>query len=136
MKQSCVSAFARVARVCALAAVAPGVGASSLLAQATGKIEGRVRDQAGAPIANAQVVIVGSAFSALTNPQGYYFINNVPSGTVAMRAAFIGYRAVRAEGVRVLGGQTITQDSRSRPRRCSSRTSRSRPRSRWCRATR
>jgi len=110
MKQSCVSAFARVARVCALAAVALGVGASSLLAQATGKIEGRVRDQAGAPIANAQVVIVGSAFSALTNPQGYYFINNVPSGTVAMRAAFIGYRAVRAEGVRVLGGQTITQD--------------------------
>src|SRR5688500_19906608 len=84
MKQSCVSAFARVARVCALAAVALGVGASSLLAQATGKIEGRVRDQAGAPIANAQVVIVGSAFSALTNPQGYYFINNVPSGTVAI----------------------------------------------------
>jgi hypothetical protein len=110
MKQSCVSAFARVARVCALAAVAMGVGASSLLAQATGKIEGRVRDQAGAPIANAQIVIVGSAFSALTNPQGYYFINNVPSGAVAMRAAFIGYRAVRAEGVRILGGQTITQD--------------------------
>lgn len=110
MKQSCVSAFARGARGFALAAVALGFGASSLLAQATGKIEGRVRDQAGAPIANAQVVIVGSAFSALTNPQGYYFINNVPAGTVTMRAAFIGYRAVRAEGIRVLGGQTITQD--------------------------
>src|SRR5687768_1526253 len=110
MKQSRVSAFARAARSGVLAAAALGIGASSLLAQATGKIEGRVRDQAGAPIANAQVAIVGSAFSALTNPQGYYFINNVPSGTVAMRAAFIGYRAVRAEGVRVLGGQTITQD--------------------------
>jgi len=110
MKQSCVSAFARGARRFALAAVALGFGASPLLAQSTGKIEGMVRDQAGAPIANAQVVIVGTAFSALTNPQGYYFINNVPSGTVIMRAAFIGYRAVRAEGIRVLAGQTITQD--------------------------
>ena len=85
MKQSCVSAFARVARGFALAAVALGFGATSLLAQSTGKIEGRVRDQAGAPIANAQVVIVGTAFSALTNPEGYYFINNVPSGTVSTR---------------------------------------------------
>lgn len=110
MKQSCVSAFARVARSFALAAVALGFGASALLAQATGKIEGRVRDQAGAPIANAQVIIVGTAFSALTNPQGYYFINNVPAGQIEVRAAFIGYRAVRAGGVRVLGGQTATQD--------------------------
>ena len=82
MKQCRVSAFARVARVFALAAVALGLGAGSLLAQgSTGKIEGRVRDQAGAPIANAQVYIVGTAFNALTNPQGYYFINNVPAGT-------------------------------------------------------
>jgi hypothetical protein len=91
-------------------AAALGLGGSPLAAQSTGKIEGRIRDQAGAPIPNAQVTIIGSAFSAQTNPQGYYFINNVPSGTVAMRAAFIGYRAVRAEGIRVLGGQTITQD--------------------------
>ena len=83
MKHSRVSAFARVARFIALAAVALGLGAGSLLAQgSTGKIEGRVRDQAGAPIANAQVFMVGTAFNALTNPQGYYFINNVPAGTV------------------------------------------------------
>jgi hypothetical protein len=88
MKQSCVSAFVRVARVCAVAAVALAWSAGSLLAQgSTGKIEGRVRDQAGAPIANAQVFIVGSAFNALTNPQGYYFINNVPASTVFSRSA-------------------------------------------------
>jgi len=111
MKQSCVSAFARVARSFALAAVALGFGAGSLLAQgSTGKIEGRVRDQAGAPIANAQVFLVGTAFSALTNPQGYYFINNVPAGTVSVRAAFIGYKSTQVEGVRVLAGQTITVD--------------------------
>ena len=111
MKQSCVSAFARAARFFALAAVVLGFGAGSLLAQgSTGKIEGRVRDQAGAPIANAQVFIVGSAFNALTNPQGYYFINNVPAGTYNVRAAFIGYKSTQVDGVKVLAGQTITVD--------------------------
>ena len=111
MKHCRVSAFARVARVIAYAAVALGFGAGSLLAQgSTGKIEGRVRDQAGAPIANAQVYIVGTAFNALTNPQGYYFINNVPASTVAVRAAFIGYKSTQVEGVKVLAGQTITVD--------------------------
>jgi len=111
MKQSCVSAFARAARVIALAAVALAWGAGSLLAQgSTGKIEGRVRDQAGAPIANAQVFIVGTAFNALTNPQGYYFINNVPAGTYNVRAAFIGYKSTQVDGVKVLAGQTLTVD--------------------------
>jgi hypothetical protein len=111
MKQSCVSAFVRAARIFALAAVALTWGAGSLLAQgSTGKIEGRVRDQAGAPIANAQVFIVGTAFNALTNPQGYYFINNVPAGTYSVRAAFIGYKSTQVDGVRVLAGQTGTTD--------------------------
>ena len=111
MKQSCVSAFVRVARLFALAAVALTWGAGALLAQgSTGKIEGRVRDQAGAPIANAQVFIVGTAFNALTNPQGYYFINNIPAGTVNVRAAFIGYKSTQVDGVKVLAGQTITVD--------------------------
>jgi outer membrane receptor for ferrienterochelin and colicin len=111
MNQSCVSAFARAARSFALAAVALAWGAGSLLAQGTtGKLEGRVRDQAGAPIANAQVFIVGSAFNALTNPQGYYFINNVPAGTYNVRAAFIGYKSTQVDGVKMLAGQTITVD--------------------------
>ncbi|HEU4698968.1 MAG TPA: carboxypeptidase regulatory-like domain-containing protein [Gemmatimonadales bacterium] len=114
-----VSAFTRVARSLvsrsltrplALAALALVGGATLAHAQATGKIEGRVRDQAGAPIANAQVFIVGTAFNATTNPQGYYFLNNVPAGSVVMRAAFVGYRPVQVEGLRVLAGQTITQD--------------------------
>ena len=57
MKESSVSAFARATRWIACAAVALTLGAGTLLAQATGKIEGRVRDQAGAPIASAQVRI-------------------------------------------------------------------------------
>jgi carboxypeptidase family protein/TonB-dependent receptor-like protein len=110
MKHCRVSAFARVARVLAYAAVALGMGAGSLLAQATGKLEGRVRDQAGAPIANAQVILVGTAFNAVTNPQGYYFVNNVPAGPVTVRAQFIGYKSTQVEGVRVLAGQTASVD--------------------------
>ena len=71
MKHCRVSAFARVARVFAYAAVALGLGAGPLLAQgSTGKIEGRVRDQAGAPIANAQVNIVGTRLQRAHEPSG------------------------------------------------------------------
>jgi hypothetical protein len=111
MKQSCVSAFARGARTFALAAVALAAGAGSLLAQAaTGKVEGRVRDQQGAPIANAQVVIVGTRFGAQTNADGYYFMNNVPASTLSVRASFIGYKTTQVAEVRVLGDQTVTVD--------------------------
>ena len=83
---------------------------TGLVSAQTGKIEGAVRDQTGAPIHGAQILIVGTAFSSLTNAHGYYFINNVPPGTVVVRAAFIGYKWTEVEGLRVRAGQTITQD--------------------------
>lgn len=111
MMQSCVSAFARTARTVALAAVVLAVGATTLLAQATtGKLEGKVRDQQGAPIANAQVIIVGTKFGAQTNADGYYFINNVPAGLVTIQTSFIGYKTTRVTDIRVASGQTITSD--------------------------
>jgi hypothetical protein len=84
-------------------------GASGLLAQGTtGKIEGTVKDQSGAPIVGAQVLITGSAFSATTNEVGYYFLNNVPAGVVTVRAQYIGYAPNEVRNVRVLAGQTMT----------------------------
>jgi hypothetical protein len=110
MKESGVGAFARVARRFALAAAALFVGAASLHAQAAGKLEGRIRDQAGAPIAQAQVRIEGTAFGAVADNQGYYFINNVPAGVIDVVARFVGYKPVRVAGLRITAGQTITQD--------------------------
>lgn len=78
--------------------------------QTTGKIEGTVTDQAGVPIANAQVFVVGTSFGAVSNERGYYFINNVPVGTYAVRGQFIGYAPSEVRGVRVQGGQTMTVD--------------------------
>jgi len=79
--------LARLTRATAVTAVLL-LGAGRLYAQGTtGKVEGTVRDQSGAPIAGAQVLIVGSAFSSTTNEQGYYFLNNVPAGVMTVRTA-------------------------------------------------
>ena len=111
MTRSSVRAFARAARWFALAAVGLGLGANGLQAQgSTGKIEGHVRDQSGAPVASAQVVIVGTTFIATADARGYYFINNVPAGTYNLKAAFVGYKPVEVAGLRVVQGQTMTQD--------------------------
>ncbi|MEO8201037.1 MAG: TonB-dependent receptor [Gemmatimonadota bacterium] len=110
MPRNVVGVGRRAARWLALVMVTLVMGAGGLYAQATGKIEGHVRDQVGAPIANAQVFIPGTAFNTLSSSTGYYFFNNIPSGTVDIRAAFIGYKATLATGVRVSAGQTVTQD--------------------------
>jgi hypothetical protein len=110
MTPDCGSSFvSRALRVFGTLALAV-LGAGGLTAQSTGKVEGRVRDQAGAPIANALVRVQGSAFVAEANAQGYYFLNNVPSGTYNLVANFVGYKGVEVTGVRIPAGQTITQD--------------------------
>jgi hypothetical protein len=82
--------------------------ASSAVAQGTlGKVQGTVADPAGQPLADAQVVILGTAFAATTNDDGYFFINNVPAGIYDLRAQFIGYQPHRMEGVRILADQTL-----------------------------
>jgi len=83
--------------------------------QTTGKLEGTVTDQAGGPLANAQVIVVGTSFGSVTDAKGYYFINNLPVGTYTLRAQFIGYAPNEVQGVRILGGQTITQNVKLSP---------------------
>jgi hypothetical protein len=84
-------------------------GATALGAQGVaGKVQGTVLDPTGQPVANAQVFVLGTAFAALTNEQGFYFFNNVPAGTYDMRAQFIGYQPAEVRGIRVLADQTLT----------------------------
>jgi len=106
-----MSAARRFLVLCSVLTLAVGVASTPLAAQAvTGKVEGTVSDQAGAPVANAQVFVVGTSFGAVTNDKGYYFINNVPVGTYTVRAQFIGYAPAEVRSVRVQGGQTVTTD--------------------------
>ncbi len=105
-------AIPRIARVAAAWVAAVVLGANVLMAQGTtGKIEGTVRDQSGAPVNGAQVFIVGTAFQAVSNERGYYFINNVPAGVMVVRAQYIGYQPAEVRNVRVFAGQTMTVDA-------------------------
>ena len=77
---------------------------------ATGVITGHVRDEQGTPIANAQVSVVSTTRSALTNGRGEYRLVGVPAGAYRLRAAFIGYRAVVHEGITVRSGDSTVVD--------------------------
>src|SRR5437016_9513094 len=102
------SAFGRLLALSCASLLTLLVVASSLAAQqTTGKLEGTVTDDKGAPIASAQVTIVGTSFGALTDNKGYYFINNVPVGSYTLRAKFIGYQPTEVTNARVFGGQTV-----------------------------
>jgi Ca-activated chloride channel homolog len=76
---------------------------------ATGRVKGHVRDTAGAPIATAQVFILGTALNALTDSTGAYVFAAVPEGSMSIRAAFIGYRSVQAS-ITVRRGRTTIHD--------------------------
>jgi Ca-activated chloride channel family protein len=73
----------------------------------TGRIAGQVRDGQGAPIAHAQITVVGTAFSALSDSAGSYLIGAVPVGTVVVRAARAGFAPAESGGT-VRAGGTLT----------------------------
>jgi Ca-activated chloride channel homolog len=75
----------------------------------TGRVAGHVRDQSGAPIAAAQVFVVGTALQVSTDRSGAYTLAAVPEGRVTVRAAFIGYKAAEAT-IAVRAGKTTIQD--------------------------
>ena len=104
-----------LALVAVLAVATSFVGGRLAAQQTTGKIEGTVTEQAGVPLANAQVFVVGTSFGAVTSDKGYYFINNVPVGSYTLRAQFIGYAPTEVREVRVFGGQTMTQNVKLTP---------------------
>jgi hypothetical protein len=84
---------------------------AAMMAQTTGKVEGVVTDaDTGEPLVGAQVMIEGSLLGNVTDPEGYYFILNVPVGLQSVKAQIIGYQAVTVTDVRVLAGQTHTVD--------------------------
>lgn len=75
----------------------------------TGRVEGHVRARSGTPLAHAQVFVVGSAVSALTDSAGRYVLPVVPEGSVTLRATFVGYQPTQAT-LTVRPGRTVTQD--------------------------
>jgi len=88
----------------------------SLAIVETGRISGHVIDAAsGSPIANANVVVVGTSLGTTTNGSGYFVIRRVPVGTYQVTARFIGYAPVTISGVRVTANAVVTADLKLQP---------------------
>src|SRR5437899_7940661 len=61
-------------------------GSAPLIAQETaGRIDGTAMDPAGAPLAGAQVTLVGTSFRALSGVHGAFSIDHVPAGAYTLR---------------------------------------------------
>ena len=93
-----------------LLAVAGALTILPAWASAQGTITGRVIDRTNQqPVANAQVVIVGTTRGALSDEQGQYRLPTIPAGTVQVRALRIGYEAA-TQSVTVPASGNVTAD--------------------------
>ncbi len=76
----------------------------------TGKIQGRVVDEAGEGLPGVNVLIDGTTQGTATDINGRYVIIGVRPGTYNVVASFIGFTTQRVEGVRVQIDLTTTID--------------------------
>jgi len=87
------------------------VTAASLHAQETGRVVGRiVETQQGAPIAGAQIELVGAPIRAVSALDGRYTLAGVPAGPASLRVRMIGFGPKTVTGVVVPAGGTVAQD--------------------------
>lgn len=87
-----------------LLALAVSAGASAQDA----RFEGRVTDEAGAPLVGASVLLDGTVFGASTDVEGRYGFG-APAGTYTIAVSFLGFETGARE-VTAAAGQTVTTD--------------------------
>src|SRR5688572_22092325 len=85
------------------------LGPATALAQA-GRITGVVSDSAKAPMAGAQISVVGTRHGALTDAGGRFTISGVDAGTYEVRAQRMGERMQSISGVVVRAGEDTRVD--------------------------
>lgn len=83
----------RIVLVLALVCVLPDVGA----AQSAAVLAGTVRDDAGHPLAAAQVVVGRSGRSATTDAEGRFAVRGLAGGTYRVEASLLGYAPMGRE---------------------------------------
>ena len=77
---------------------------------APGRIEGTVRDSAGAPVANVQVIVVSRPWTAMSDSAGRFRLVDLPAGRYTVRFSAIGYRSHEVTGVPVTAGAATPLD--------------------------
>jgi hypothetical protein len=82
----------------------------------TGKISGKVSDlQSKDPLIGVNVILVGTTYGAATDPDGNYFIINIPPGTYQVKASGVGYAPTNISNVKVNADQTTHIDFSLQP---------------------
>ncbi|HEY6809368.1 MAG TPA: TonB-dependent receptor [Gemmatimonadales bacterium] len=94
-----------------LAAPAALVVPLAFAAAQTGSVAGKVVDEAGAPVAGAQVLVEKTALGGVTKADGTYLVEGVPAGPQSLRVRMIGFRS-QVASVTVAAGARATQDFR------------------------
>jgi iron complex outermembrane receptor protein len=88
---------------------------TSVAAQATGSVRGRVLDSASSQgLTSVSVLVEGTSIGTFTRADGSFDLNGVPSGPRTLRARRIGY-AARTVQVTVPAGGSVTADFRLTP---------------------
>ena len=91
--------------VAAFAAVVLLTDPTSLNAQTSGTIIGRVVDSAGVALPNASVQVVGQSKRVITAADGRFIIAALPPGETSIRVEMIGFRAVVLDRIVVRASQ-------------------------------
>jgi len=83
-----------------------------LAQETTGRLEGRVLDAAGQPIAYANIMVTGPGLQGtrgtLTSSQGRFLMLVLPVGEYTVSISHVSYQERKFEGVRIRLGQTRT----------------------------
>jgi Ca-activated chloride channel homolog len=93
-----------------LAATALLLGGATQRPAGIGRIEGTVRDSAGAPVAHAQLIVVRRPWTAMSDSLGRYRIADIPAGTYTIRVSALGYRRHEVREVPVTAGGVTPLD--------------------------
>jgi hypothetical protein len=81
----------------------------SASAMGTARLAGVVRGTGGAPLASAELRVLGTRATARTDATGAYSIANLPAGTQLLEVRHIGYAAVE-KAFELRSGETVVGD--------------------------
>ena len=65
--------------------------------QSFGRVAGRVKDAEGKPLAGTTISLISLHLSTVSDEQGLFEFNRVPSGRIFIRSSFVGYSTSRKE---------------------------------------
>ena len=83
---------------------------ANIFAGATGKLNGKVNNDQGKPLAGVNIYLDGTAIGTASDESGDYLIINVPAATYTVVVSYVGFQTIRMTDVIINADHTITLD--------------------------